>query len=37
MSIAISAFFAFHFEPFAASDATDIFFGIQGIAVIARD
>jgi len=37
MSIAISAFFAFYFESFAAGDAADIFSGIQCIAVVARD
>jgi len=37
VSVAISAFFAFHFEPFAACDAADVFFRIQGIAVEARD
>lgn len=37
MCIAISAFLAFHFESLAASDTTDVFFGIQGIAVVALD
>jgi hypothetical protein len=35
MSIAISAFFAFYFEPFATGDTAKIFFGIQGMAVVA--
>ena len=37
MGIAVSAFFAFHFKPFAAGDAADIFSGVQCIAVVARD
>lgn len=37
MCITISAFFAFHLEPFAAGDTADIFFGIECIAVVARN
>lgn len=37
MCIAISALLAFHFEPFAASDAADIFPRIERMAVVARD